>query len=95
MISIGRACFPRVYFHASSAILLNLIKMNSNLNNLFAKYLKGASMGSFLLVGLGYLALNSYYYGTPPPRQSTWATTPSSSISSSDSPRRSTARATT
>jgi hypothetical protein len=29
----------------------------------FTKHLKGASMGSFLMVGLGYLALNAYYYG--------------------------------
>jgi hypothetical protein len=35
----------------------------NNLNNLFGKYIKGASFGSFLLAGLGYLALNSYYYG--------------------------------
>lgn len=35
----------------------------NNLNNLFGKYMKGASFGSFLLAGLGYLALNSYYYG--------------------------------
>ncbi len=38
--------------------------MNPNLMNQFNKYLKGASLGSFFLVGLGYLALNSYYYGT-------------------------------
>lgn len=66
--------------------------MNTNLNNLLSKYFKGASMGSFLLVGLGYLALNSYYYGTLLPTQSMWATTPSSSINSSDSPHRSTVR---
>jgi hypothetical protein len=69
--------------------------MNSNLNQLFSKYLKGASLGSFLLAGLGYLALNSYYYGTPAPTQSMSATTPSSSISCSASPRRSTGRGTT
>jgi hypothetical protein len=69
--------------------------MNTKLNNFFSKYLKGASMGSFLLVGLGYLALNSYYYGTPLTTQSMWATTPSSSISSSDCPRRCTVRGTT
>jgi hypothetical protein len=34
-----------------------------NLNDFFTKYLKGASLGSFALLGLGYLALNSYYYG--------------------------------
>lgn len=34
-----------------------------NINEYLTKHLKGASMGSFLLVGLGYLALNSYYYG--------------------------------
>lgn len=43
--------------------------MNQNLNQVFNKYLKGASLGSFLLAGLGYLALNSYYYGTDAPIQ--------------------------
>ncbi len=37
--------------------------MNPNLMNQFNKYMKGASLGSFVLLGLGYLALNSYYYG--------------------------------
>jgi len=32
-------------------------------NNL-GKHLKGFSLSSALLLGLGYLALNSYYYGT-------------------------------
>jgi hypothetical protein len=69
--------------------------MNTNLNQLFSKYLKGASLGSFVLAGLGYLALNSYYYGTAHPMQSTSVTTPSSSINFSDSPHRSTEKATT
>lgn len=34
-----------------------------NVMDLFTKYLKGASLGTFALVGLSYLALNSYYYG--------------------------------
>lgn len=37
--------------------------MNPNTLNQFNKFFKGASLGSFVLVGLGYLALNSYYYG--------------------------------
>jgi len=40
--------------------------MNFNTNNInanFGKFFKGASLGSFLLFGMGYLALNSYYYG--------------------------------
>ena len=40
--------------------------MNSNpfqqFNN-FGKHLKGFSLSSMLLLGFGYLALNSYYYG--------------------------------
>ena len=38
-------------------------------NNMFNKFFKGASAGSLLLLGLGYLALNSYYYGKTNPIQ--------------------------
>jgi hypothetical protein len=38
--------------------------MNTNeMKGMFNKFFKGASIGSFVLLGLGYLALNSYYYG--------------------------------
>lgn len=68
----------------------------NNFNNLFSKYLKGASLGSFLLAGLGYLALNSYYYGTHGLNQLISATMPSSSIrSQAPSAPASTARAST
>lgn len=68
----------------------------NNFNNLFGKYLKGASMGSFLLAGLGYLALNSYYYGTHGLKQLISDTMPSSSIRSpAPSAPASTARAST
>lgn len=57
---------------------------NPNLKNVFNKFLGGASLSSVLLFGFGYLALNSYYYGTSAATQSMSATTPSSSINSSD-----------
>jgi hypothetical protein len=69
--------------------------MNQNLNQMFNKYFKGASLGSFLLAGLGYLALNSYYYGKKDGMQLMLATTPSSSINCSVCRRRSTGKGTT
>ena len=41
--------------------------------------LKGGQMGSLLLAGFGFLALQSYYYGTVASIQSTSGTMPSSS----------------
>ena len=37
---------------------------NEQFRQMFNKFSKGSSIGSALLFGLGYLALNSYYYGT-------------------------------
>lgn len=38
--------------------------MNPNqFNKMFQNFSKGVSLGSIALFGLGYLALNSYYYG--------------------------------
>lgn len=50
-----------------------------DLNNAFSK-LKGMSVGSFVLLGLGWLATQSIYYGSSGLMQLTSATTPSSSI---------------
>jgi hypothetical protein len=36
----------------------------SEVNKMFGKFFKGVSAGSALLLGLGFLAMNSYYYGT-------------------------------
>lgn len=60
--------------------------MNSSaFNNAFNKFSKGPSKGSYLIWGLlalgGIAALDSYYYGTPFPIQSTSDTTLSNSTS--------------
>jgi hypothetical protein len=62
----------------------------------FSKGSKGPSLGGVLLFGLGYLALNSYYYGTLAPIQLISATTQSSSTNSlAPSPQSSTAKVST
>lgn len=40
------------------------MKMNPNdFKNMSSKFFKGISATGLILAGLGYLALNSYYYG--------------------------------
>ena len=38
--------------------------MKDPFKNIVDKFPKGASFGGVFLFGLGFLALNSYYYGT-------------------------------
>ena len=58
--------------------------MNQFLNQLKGfvnKHGQSGSVGTLLLAGFGFMALNSYYYGTPWVTQLMWGTMPSSSTS--------------
>ena len=68
----------------------------TNMFNQFAKGSKGPSMGGMVLFGLGYLALNSYYYGTSSLTQLMSVTMPSNLTSFQTlSPHKSTEKAST